>query len=134
MVGIDPDTAESVIALDRRVGTSPYSLSQIPFAEDLLPESFQDSNDMACVPRQLSALLGPDFGLICNEMTEIELKLYGESKWCDKGCTPRMVIEFCKQRNLGACIMHNSKVLELCLAQPLLSRHFMKTIFISIRA
>jgi hypothetical protein len=72
---------------------------------------------MCCVPRQIAALLGLDFGLICNEMTEIELKLYGESKWCEKGCTPRMVIEFCKQRCLGACIMHNGNVLEALAGQ-----------------
>ena len=42
-------------------------------------------------------------------MTEIELN--------DKGWTQRMVIEFCKQRRLGACIMHNGNVLE-SLAGP----------------
>ena len=52
-VGIDPESRESVIALDRRVGTAPYLLSQIPFSEDLLPEAFQESDDMCCVPRQL---------------------------------------------------------------------------------
>jgi hypothetical protein len=58
-----------------------------------------------------------DFGLICNEMSEVEPKLYGESKWCEKGCTARMVIEFCKLRNTGVCIMHNGHVLE-SLAGP----------------
>jgi len=77
---INPDTQETIIALDRRVGIAPYLLSQIPFAEDIIPEAFQDSSDMRCVPRQISALLRLDFGLICNEMNEIELKLYGESK------------------------------------------------------
>ena len=114
---IDPDTQETIIAQDRRVGTMPYLLFQIAFSEDIIPEAFQDSNDMCCVPRQLSAFLGLDFGLICNEMSEIELKLYGESKWWDKGCTPRMVIEFCKQRNMGACIMHNGNVLESLAGQ-----------------
>ena len=72
---------------------------------------------MACVPRQLSPLLSLDFELICNEMTEIEPKLYGESKCCEKGCTSRMVIRFCKQRHLGGCITHNGSVLE-SLAGP----------------
>ena len=85
---IDPETQETIIALDRRVGSVPYLLSQIPFSEDLIPEAFQDSNDMCCVPRQLSALLNIDFGLICNEMSEVERNLYGESKWCEKGTTP----------------------------------------------
>ena len=67
---------------------------------------------MGCGPRQLSALLNLDFGLICNEMTEIEIKLYGKSSWCEKGMTPRMVIDFCKLRNLGCAIMHNGSVLE----------------------
>jgi len=45
VVGIDPDTQETVIALDRRTGTAPCSLSQIPFSEDLLPEAFEDHSD-----------------------------------------------------------------------------------------
>ena len=110
---MNPNTQETIIALDRRVGTAPYLLSRIAFSEDIIPEAFQNSNDMCCVPRQLSAVLGLDFTLICNEMNEIELKLYGESKWCDKGCTSRMVIEVCKQRNLEACTMHNRSVLEI---------------------
>ena len=77
---INPETQETIIALDRRTGIAPYSLSQIAFSEDLIPEAFQDSNDMCCVPRQLAAVLGLDFGLVCNEMSETELKLYGESK------------------------------------------------------
>ena len=109
---IDPEKQETIIALDRRVGTAPYSLSQIPFSEDLLPEAFQDCEDMCCLPRQLSALLNLDFGLICNEMSEIEGTLYGVNSWSEKGCTPRMMIEFCKQRNLGASIMHNGSALE----------------------
>ena len=91
-VGIDPDTRESVIALDRRVSAAPYSLSQIPFSEDLLPEAFQESGDMCCVPRQLSALLNLYFGLVCNEVSEVEGRLYGLSSRSEKGCTPRMVI------------------------------------------
>ena len=113
----DPEMQETIIALDRRVGSKPYLLSQIAFSEDLIPEAFQDSNDMCCVPRQLSALLNMDFGLICNEMSEVENKLYGESKWSEKGCTERMMTEFCELRNLGVCVMHNGNVLE-SLAGP----------------
>ena len=97
---IDPETQETIVHIDRRVGSKPYMLSTIPFSEELIPEAFQQSDDMCCVPRQLSAVLGLDFGLVCNEMSEVENKLYGEAKWCEKGCTPRMVVEFCKLRNL----------------------------------
>ena len=57
------------------------------------------------------------FGLVRNQMSEVETKLYGESKWCEKGCTGRMVIEWCKLSNMGACIVHNGNVLE-SLAVP----------------
>ena len=77
---------------------------------------------MCCVPRQLSALLNLDFGLICNEMSEIEERLYGLNSWSEKGCTPRMVIEFCKQRCLGVSIMHDGNILEtLAGANPIVA-------------
>ena len=110
--GVMPGTQETVVALDRRVGTAPYSLSQIPFSEELCPEAFQAADDMCCVPRQIAAVMNLDFGLICNEMSEIERALYNEDTWQTRGCTPRMVIRFAKQRSLGACSTHNGAGLE----------------------
>ena len=101
-----------VVALDRRTGTAPYSLSQLSYSEDLCEEAFIDTGDMLCVPRQISTLLNLDFGLVCNELTELERKLYGVETWTEKSATPRMVIEFAKGRKLGACILHNGNVLE----------------------
>ena len=111
-VDIDLETQESVITLDRRVGVAPYSLSQIPFSHELLKEAFSDTSDMCCVPRQISILLNLDFGVVCNELAEIEANLYGNSTWTVKGCTPRMVIELCKKRSIGVCIMHNGHVID----------------------
>ena len=76
-VARDPDNGEMVVALDRRTGTAPYSLSQLSYSEDLCEEAFIDIDDMLCVARQISPLLNLDFGLVCNELTELERKLYG---------------------------------------------------------
>ena len=54
-VARDPDTAEMVVALDRRVGAVPMSPSELPFAEHLCPEAFEAHDDMLCVPRQVVA-------------------------------------------------------------------------------
>ena len=68
------------VLLDRRVGMSPLSASELPFAEFLCAEAFVDRDDHSCEPRQISALLALDYGLVANELAEIELKLYGASR------------------------------------------------------
>jgi len=45
-VARDPDNGEMVVALDRRTGTAPYSLSQLSYSEDLCEEAFIDADDM----------------------------------------------------------------------------------------
>ena len=111
-VGIDPDSGEAVVALDRRVGTAPLSVSDLPFADQLCPQAFEDRDDHACVPRQIAALLDLDIGQVAHEMTDLEQRLYGQVTWEDKGCTPRMVLEFARGRGIGAAIIHNGRQLE----------------------
>ena len=67
---------------------------------------------MLCVPRQVAAILSLDFGMVVEELQEIERILYGTEDMMEKGCTPRMVIEFARSRTLAASILHNGKVLE----------------------
>ena len=45
-VGRDPDNGGMVVALDRRTGAAPYSLSQIPYSDDLCEEAFMDLDEM----------------------------------------------------------------------------------------
>ena len=59
-VGRDPDNGEMVVAIDRRTGTAPYSLSQLPYSDDVCAEAFMDLDDMLCVPRQAAAILSLD--------------------------------------------------------------------------
>ena len=55
-----------------------------------------DLDDMLCVPRQIAGILSLDFGMVCEELQEIERILYGKEDMMQKGCTPRMVIEFAR--------------------------------------
>ena len=111
-VARDPDSGEMVVALDRRVGTAPLSASELPFAEHLCAEAFESHDDHLCVPRQVAALLALDFGLVCNEFEILEQKAYGTRDMHTKGCTPRLVLEFAKERGLGCAILHNGALLE----------------------
>ena len=63
--------------MDRRVGMSPLSASELPFAEFLCAEAFVDRDDRSCVPRQIAALLQVDYGMVAKELAEIEQRLYG---------------------------------------------------------
>ena len=53
------------------------SPSELPFAEHLCAQAFEDHDDQLCVPRQVAALLVLDFGMNCNEFEALELKIYG---------------------------------------------------------
>ena len=55
------------------------------------------------VPRQIAAI---------EELQEIERILDGKQDMMEKGCSPRMVIEFARNRNLAVSTLHNGKLLE----------------------
>ena len=97
--------------LERRVGAKP-SLSQLPFPEGLCAEAFEDHPDMLCCPRQIAAVLRRDLGEVCSQLDDAEQELYGTETWRERGCTPRMVLEFARSQGLGACILHEDRVVS----------------------
>ena len=48
------------------------SPSELPFAEHLCKDAFEDYSDNLCAFRQVAALLGLDFGQVCNDFQAIE--------------------------------------------------------------
>lgn len=102
---------EEDIILERRVGAKP-SLSQLPFPEGLCAEAFEEHDDMLCCPRQIAAVLKRDLGEVCSLMDDAERALYGTDSWRERGCTPRMVLEFARAQGLGACILHEDRVVS----------------------
>ena len=86
----------------------PIFYSRIPFCK----EAFENHDDMACVPRQIAAVLKRDVGEVCEDMSIIERALYGDERWPDKGCTPNMVLAYARMHDLGAAVIHNEQVIE----------------------
>lgn len=39
----------------------------------------------------------------------------------DRGCTPTMVLEYCRLHNLGAAVVHNEEVVESIPGKPVLA-------------
>ena len=111
-VATDPDSgqAESHVVLDRRLGT--LGSANLLFQDSLCKEAFEHHDDMACVPRQIAAVLKRDFGEVCEDMSIIERALYGDERWPDKGCSPNMVLAYARMHDLGAAVIHNEQVIE----------------------
>ena len=61
----------------------------------------------------MAAILKLDCGTICNDLSVIERLLYQTDTWQEKGCTPRMVLEYCRMHELGAAVVHNEAVVEV---------------------
>ncbi len=122
MVATDPDTglAEAHTFLDRPTGTRPI-MANFLFPDALCEEAFEEHDDMLCCPRQMAAVLHRDFGEICNDLTTIERLLYQTDSWTEKGCTARMVLEFCRMYQLGAAVVHNEAVIETLPGRPCLA-------------
>ena len=111
-VGVDNGEGEAHVILDRRVGTRPV-ICTLPFPEAIMPEAFEEHDDMLCVPRQLAALLRKDFSEICTELEEAEQALYGTCVWQTEGCSPRMIFEFCRRKELACVAVHMDAVIEV---------------------
>ena len=97
--------------LERRVGVKP-SLSQLPYADGLCQEAFEEHDDMLCAPRQIAAVLKLDFGIVCSQLDDVEQKVYGTSEWRERGCTGRMIIEYAREHGHGACVLHEDRVVS----------------------
>ena len=89
---------EAETVLDRPTGARPV-FGNFLFPEALCDEAFEEHDDMLCCPRQMAAVLKKDFGVICSDLSAIERQLYQTETWQEKGCTPRMVIEYCRSRS-----------------------------------
>lgn len=113
-VGVDPDTGkgEAHAILDRRVRGAPLGTTGLPFADCICEEAYAEAQDNLCAPRQMARILKLDVGCICEGLSEISQKLYGTEHWEEQGCTPRMVLEYCKKYNLGCICMHNEQIIE----------------------
>ena len=111
-VGTDPDIGkgESHVILDRRVGT--LGSGSFLFQDAICEEAFERHNDMCCVPRQIAAVLKRDIGDMREDMSIVERALYKDEQWPEKGCTPRMVIEYAKMHSLGVAEIRNEPMIE----------------------
>ena len=112
IMGIDPDTRDAVVALDRCVGAAPLSHSELPFVDQICLQAIETHGDLGCAPKQTTAIISLDFGLVAHAMTEVECRLYSASSWETRGCTPWMVIECARSPGLVASILHNMRALE----------------------
>ena len=72
-----------------------------------------------CVPRQMvEALDGYELAEIQDQMDDIQTKIYDkktspfEKSGREVGVTPRMVLEWCKERKIPCTIMHGAKTCE----------------------
>ena len=74
-----------------------------------------------CAPRQMAKILKEDFGEICRDLAEVSQLLYKTPNWEAEGCTPRMVMEFCKKRRYGCIVVHNEDVIENIPGDPVLA-------------
>ncbi len=121
-VGTDPDTnlAESHVVLDRRVGARPV-FSHFLFSEALCEEAFEEHEDKLCCPRQIASVLKLEVGAVCEDLLAVERALYQTENWEEVGCSPRMVLEYCRMNGLGCVIVHNEQVLETLPGFPILA-------------
>ena len=109
----DPTTgaANVDVILDRRVGAKPV-LCQLPYADRICKEAFEEYDDHMCAVRQLAAVLKKNFADVYKDLSTIDEQLYGCSSMNTKGCTPRMVLEYCRQHGINCAIVHNDKLIE----------------------
>jgi len=109
---------KSHVVLDRRLEADPAILSRFLFSEALCQEAFENHEDSFCCPRQIAAVLKLDLGEVLQELRAVEQELYQTSELEQRGCTPRMLIEFAKKRELGCCALHKDKVIETIAGPP----------------
>ena len=66
--------------------------------EGICKEAFEEHEDNCCVPRQIAAVLKFECADVCRDMDAVERRLYPDApaSWHEVGCTPRMVLEYCR--------------------------------------
>ena len=110
-VGVDNGEGEAHVIMDRRAGALPV-ICTMPYSDCIMPEAFEEHDDMMCVPRQLAVLLKKDFDEVCRGMEQAEQALYGTCTWQTEGCSPRMVFEYCRALGLACVAVHHDSVIE----------------------
>ena len=100
-----------VSVADRPLGARP-SMSGMLFPEALCAAAFEDVADKMCVPRQIAQVLGISFDQVVDELDECELAVYGTDVWRERGASAKMIFEYAKRHDLGACVIHGERVIE----------------------
>ena len=49
-------------------------------------------------------------GTVCSQMDNVEQTVYGTAEWRERGCTPRLIVEYARAQGHGACVLHADKV------------------------
>ena len=106
--------------LDRRVGARPV-FSHFLFSEALCEKAFEEHSDKLCCPRQIASILKVDVGEVCQDLLTVERALYQTESWEEVGCSPRMVLEYCRTNGLGCAVVHNESVIETLPGSPILA-------------
>ena len=103
---------QDTVVLQRRMRGGPCAISRFLYPEALCKEAFEEHDDHLCCPRQIAAVLRLDLGEVIQQLGEVELALYQTSELEERGCTPLMLLEFAKKRQIGCVVLHNEAVIE----------------------
>ena len=100
-VGPDPvgEGATCTVILSRRLGTLEWS--DLLMCEHFCAEAYERRGDMSCVPGQIAAVLKRDLGEVEADLSAMDRALHGADTWQDQGCTPEMLLKYCRMHDLG---------------------------------
>ena len=110
-----------VSVIDRPAGMHPMHLEWLPFPDDICKEAYNEIIDNMCVVRQMvEALEGYELAEIQDQMDDVQKLCYRNPKkdpferksWRNFGVTPRMLLEWCKQRKIPCTILHGNAAVE----------------------
>ncbi len=93
-----------VSVTERRLGATPVACSLL-FCEHICPEAFVSVDDHLCCARQIAAVTGKDFFVVCDLLDAC-------GAWRERGATAQMIFEYARRQELGACCLHNDRVIE----------------------
>ena len=77
------------------------------FPEHICPEAFVSVDDHLCCARQIAAVTGKDVDVVCDLLDACE-----QGAWRERGATAKMIFEYARRQELGACCLHNDRVIE----------------------
>jgi hypothetical protein len=97
------------VVRERRLGSTPVVCSLL-FADHITPAAFVDSEDRLCCPRQIAEVTGRGFLEVCETLDECEQGV--SPSWREQGCTAVLLFEYARRMEVGACLLHNDRVIE----------------------